>query len=110
MRSKWPDIGQVLFCIFMEQDEVLVTKTRKKNSANTHAAISEMPTSGDLKSGESLFCTTPHPPECRHPHPRPPPTNSKLLWLRTFYEVLHEIHVIKIHFQDYNDEIIFVSD
>ena len=40
-----------------------------------------LPTSGDLKSGDSLFCTTPPPPtpECQqhqHPTPHPPPLRA----------------------------------
>ena len=43
-----------------------------------------MPTSGDLKSGDSLFITSPPP------HPPPP-------WkLRTLYQVLHEVGTVKI--------------
>ena len=38
------------------------------------ACNSEMPTSGDLKSGVSLFFTTPFPqPECQQPSPHPAP-------------------------------------
>ena len=41
-----------------------------------------MPTSGDLKSGDSLFCITPPPPptKCQQPqHPPPPcPQNDKV--------------------------------
>ena len=58
----------------------------------------EMPTSGDLKSGDSLFIT---------PSPRismdPPSTNwssPKWEWLTTLYELLHEVHTIKIHHFD----------
>ena len=60
-----------------------------------------LPTSGDLKSGDSLFCTTPPTPtpECQqHRHPPTPrlpvPTNC----LRTLYEVLHEVYGIKMGF------------
>ena len=44
-----------------------------------------LPTSGCLKSGDSLFCTTPSPtPECqRHQH---------------LYDILHEVHGIKMRF------------
>ena len=39
--------------------------------------FSEMPTSGYLKSGDSLFCTTAPipPPECQQPYKTPLPTN-----------------------------------
>ena len=52
------------------------------------------------------FALHPPPlPECQqHQHPNPPPpapTNC----LRTLYDVLHEVHGIKIHC---NDELIFV--
>ena len=42
--------------------------------------LTEMPTSGDLKSGESLFCITPNqpppPPESQQPH-QPLPLESQ---------------------------------
>ena len=39
------------------------------------ACNAEMPTSGDLKSGVSLFFTTPPPPnECQQPHHPAPPS------------------------------------
>ena len=41
--------------------------------------ISEMPTSRDLKSGDSLFFTSPLPQKCR-----------------TLYQVLHEVDTIQI--------------
>ena len=31
-RSRWLDIGQVLFCVFMDQDRVEVHKLTKKNT------------------------------------------------------------------------------
>ena len=31
VRSRWLDIGQVLFCVFMDRDEVEVHKHAKKN-------------------------------------------------------------------------------
>ena len=34
VRSRWLDIGQVLFCVFMDRDEVEVHKHAKKNEAN----------------------------------------------------------------------------
>ena len=49
---------------------------------------SEMPTSGELKSGDSLFFIKPP----NNPTP-PPPTLRKF---RTLYEVLHEVDTIKI--------------
>ena len=51
-----------------------------------------LPTSGDLKSGDSLFC--------------PAPTNC----LRTLYDVLHEVYGIKMRFHHCNDKLIFVID
>ena len=51
---------------------------------------SEMPTSGDLKSGDCLFFTTlpPTPPKKK--------LNPAGKWLRTLYDVLHDVHTIKI--------------
>ena len=80
-----------------------------------------MPTSGDLKSGNSISCTTPtHLLNVKKPPPQPPqpyPTNQpapKLRqsreWLRTLHEVLHEVHTIKICIHHRNDEIVFVND
>ena len=68
----------------------------------------EMPTSSDLKSGDSLFFTTP----TLQISTDPPPTNwtsPQWEWLRTLYEVLHELHTIKIHDHRFDAEIIFVS-
>ena len=76
-----------------------------------------MPTSGDLKSGDSLFFTTPRnsmnpapPPPFPSPHPRQ-------IWksLRTLYEVLHEVYTLKIRDHRFDPgvlmpEIIIVSD
>ena len=61
-----------------------------------------MPTSGDLKSGDSLFCITPPPTKCQQPQHPPAPAHklTQPPWLRTLYEVLHEVL----------DEIIFVRD
>ena len=56
-----------------------------------------MPTSGDLKSGDSLSYTTPPPPPLP-PHPAPK-------WVRTLYEILHEPHTNKFLFHHYNGEI-----
>ena len=57
----------------------------------------EMPTSGDLKSGDSLFFTIPIPRVSTEPPlPRENCPSPQWDWLRT-YEVLHEVHTIKIH-------------
>ena len=71
-----------------------------------------MPTSGDLKSGDSLFCTTTPPPKCQQPHCPLPPAHklTQPPWLRTLCEVLHEVHAIKICLHHYNDEIIFAGE
>ena len=37
------------------------------------------------------------PPECQQ-HQHPPPTNCPQPWLRTLYDVLHEVHVSKFAF------------
>ena len=80
---------------------------------STH--VPEMPTSRDLKSGYSLFCTTPPlyvnspPPQPHHHHHRQ--TSHQIItwaWLRALFEVLHELHTIKIRFYHCNDEKIFV--
>ena len=62
-----------------------------------------MPTSGDLKSGDSLL-HYPQPLECQWTPP-PPQINPAPKWVRTLYEVLHEVHTIKFHFHHCNDEI-----
>ena len=77
----------------------------------------EMPTSGNLKSGDSFFCITPSPPaptEYQWSTPLPPhkaqfdPVPNQL---RTLYKVLHmRYRTITISFYDCNVEIIFVSD
>ena len=59
----------------------------------------EMPTSGDLKSVDSLFFTTSPPPapNLNSMNPAPPPHPRQISkWLRTLYEVLHEVHTLKI--------------
>ena len=62
----------------------------------------EMPTPGNLKPGDSLFCIT---------HTPPPPTSAQSPDnLRTLYEILHEVQTIIIRFYDLEGEIIFVSD
>ena len=70
-----------------------------------------MRTSGDLKSGDSLFFATPRnlngPP---NPHP---PTNwpsPRWEWLSALYEVLHEVLLSKFAIIILMPEIIFVSD
>ena len=68
-----------------------------------------MPTSGDLKSIYSLFCTTPLLPGMTTARPTPHPA-YKSTRLRTLYEVLHEVHVINIRFHHFSDKIIFVSE
>ena len=72
-----------------------------------------LPTSGDLKSGDSPFCTTPPNPRMSTaptpPLPPPPPPAPKNC-LRTLYDVLHDVHGIKMHFHHCNDELIFVID
>ena len=76
--------------------------------------LTYLPTSGDLKSGDSLFCITPPPPptpECQphqHPHRSPPPAPTNCL--RTLYDVLHEVHGIKMRFHHCNDKLIFVIE
>ena len=71
----------------------------------------EMPTSGDLKSGDSLFFTIPilrvstEPPLPGENCPSP-----QWEWLRTLYEVLHEVHTIKIHAHCVDADRIFVND
>ena len=34
VQSRWLDVGQVLFCVFMDRDGVEVHKNAKKNEAN----------------------------------------------------------------------------
>ena len=69
-----------------------------------------MQTSGHLKSGDSFLALAPLPPPLisRNPNPNSPPPPQE--WLRTLYEVLHEIHTIKICIHHCNEEIVFVSD
>ena len=56
-----------------------------------------MPTSGDLKSGDSLFFTTlpPSPKKFNEPLSPSPHPWQIWEWLRTLYDVLHEVHTIK---------------
>ena len=66
-----------------------------------------MPTSGDLKSGDSFFCISPpnindQPPSVPHKHKFNPVPNR----LRTLYEVFDELQTITISFHDFvSDEI-----
>ena len=69
--------------------------------------IAEMPTSGDLKSGDSLFFTA-HPPGNSINHRSPPHPPQRWELIRTLYEVLHKVHTIKIRVL--MPEIIFVND
>ena len=68
-----------------------------------YRGMTKVPTSRDLylKSGDSLFCTThyPPPPNVNAPH-RP--------LIRTLYEVLHEVLIIKIRFHHSNGKVIFL--
>ena len=57
--------------------------------------VPEMPTSGDLKSGDFLL------PSRNFNDPSP-----QWEWLKTLYDVLHDVHTIKIRML----EIIFVND
>ena len=74
-----------------------------------------MPTSGDLKSGDSLFFTTPSP-EIQWTPSSPPPFHNPDKCGNDLghynYKVLHEVHTIKIRDQRFDliPEIIFVSD
>ena len=75
--------------------------------------VPEIPTSRDLKSGDSLFCTTPllnvnSPPPQPHHHRQTSHQIITWAWLRALFEVLHEVHTIKIRFYHCNDEKIFV--
>ena len=56
-----------------------------------------MPTPGNLKSGDSLFCINPLPPN------PPPPPNRPI-------SMGHEVQTIIIRCYDHEGEIIFVSD
>ena len=66
---------------------------------NTCSVEPEMPTSGDLKSGDCHFFTPPRNFNKNWPSPQ-------WEWLRTLYDVLHDVHIIKIWML----EIIFVND
>ena len=41
VRSRWLDIGQVLFCVFMDRDEVEVHKVAKKERGQYPAILTE---------------------------------------------------------------------
>ena len=41
MRSRWLDIGQVLFCVFMDRDGVKVHKLGKKEQGQYPAILTE---------------------------------------------------------------------
>ena len=82
-----------------------------RNAFATFPMITEMPTSGDLKSEETLFWTT---PPRMSTHPRPQMVSADKLWdgslaLGIIWS-LREVHTIKIRFLHCNGEIIFVSD
>ena len=69
----------------------------------------EMPTSGDLKSGDSISCTPP-PPECQQtPTPQNDPA-PKLWhsweWFWSLYVVLHEVHTSKICIRQFHNETV----
>ena len=58
-----------------------LSQQKCQKESGQHPAILEMMTSGDLKSGDTLFCTTPSSPDCQlpptvnsPPDPIPPPT------------------------------------
>ena len=75
--------------------------------------LPEMPASGNLKSRDSLFCPTPYSLLPNVNGPSPASTNRRIPpweWLRTLYEVLHEVDIFQICNQHFNDKIIFVSD
>ena len=55
-----------------------------------------MPTSGDLKSGDSLFAFPPPPPIVTEPHPPNQPSTIGM------YEVLREVQTIEICFHHSN--------
>ena len=69
-----------------------------------------LPTSGDLKSGDSLFCTTPPPPNVNTTNTSTPPPPAPTNCLRALYDVLHDAHGIKMRFHHCNDELIFFID
>ena len=82
------------------------TKPSRQKEMKLHLfllfAIAEMPTSGDLKTRDSLFRTTPHPTSNVNSPTTPHPLTHKLTqwpWPGTLYEV-------KICFHHCNDEII----
>ena len=68
--------------------------------------LAEMPTSGDVKSGDYLFFTTP-PPGFQW---RPPPGPSRTNLPSPNRNVLHEMHTIKLRDHRFDAKIIIVSD
>ena len=77
-----------------------------------------MPTSGNLKSGDSFFCITPSPPapdEYQWSNPPFPPIQGhnsiqSLISLGNYMKSYMSYGTITISFYDCNGEIIFVSD
>ena len=74
--------------------------------------LAEMPTSGDVKSVKSF--SQPHPLDFDGGPPFRPLkdklTQPQWKWLKTLYEVLHEIHTIKLCDHRFDAKIIIVSD
>ena len=76
----------------------------------------EMPTSGNLKSGDSFFCITPSPPaptEYQWSTPPPPLRHNSIQFLISlghYIKSYMRYRTITISFYDCNVEIIFVSD
>ena len=96
------------YCLSYFIQAIPISMLHKWKNLKLHAGLwlllTKMPTSGDLKSGDFLFFTTPHPRMSTHP---PSPFPNQLPqpdweWLRTLYEVLHELHTIKIHNHCFN--------
>ena len=93
MQYKLPELKNYNYNIYIHRN---LTLPEAINKGTTLAA--EVPTPGNLKSGDSLFC---------NPPPNSPQSPDKL---RTLYEFLHEVQTIIIRFYDREGEIIFVSD
>ena len=49
VRSRWLDIGQVLFCVFMDRDEVEVHKLAKKERGQYPAILTEQTCSQEME-------------------------------------------------------------
>ena len=84
-------------------DARIYCRLDRRMCSSTSAA--EMPTSGDLKSGDCLFFTTPPPGISTTGPPKNWPS-PQWEWLRTLYDVLHDVHTIKIrnhHFDARNN-------